>query len=590
MQGQVVRRADHESAAHKFTDPGHEHAYMHRPAAGDCSHISGCAANCLCLRRWDSTATWGGLSVPGSADTVTINSGITVTVPASYVAQCITISFTTGTVGPAAINLADATSSLTASGAVTIQMPGAGGVSNSIDVGAGTFSAASLALSATTGGTRLSRLLIATGTATVTGNITSAGADSQILFSGAGTLRTGGTFLSGAAGTFIASTGTVNFNRAGTQTIAPFAYTFNNVILSGTSAKTVTNAVINGILSREGTATTAGTAPTYGSSATLQYKGSAAQTTGIEFPASWTGSGGIKINNAAGVTLAAAKNINGNPLIIGDTVANCIFSDGGFQLSATGTLNLVSGTLKLGSTTVATTFPAFSTLNISAGTVIDYAAGVAQTVATTPSYQNLTISGTGAKTTAAGTLGIAGNWAVGSAVALNTNNTVVSLTGNLTGTGVITQGAGAITILGNWTNSGAFVGGAGGVTYNAAGAQTVGRGTYVTLNLSNAGLKTLGAAITVSGTLTIDPGVSVNTSASNFGLTLNGTFVNNGTFTANGSPITIGGTATQSIPGFTTTGTVSVTKTGGTATFTGNVNGGAFTLNGTGGTLDLALA
>ena len=94
------------------------------------------------------------------------------------------------------------------------------------------------------------------------------------------------------AGTFTASTGTVNFYAAGAQSIAPFAYTFNNVTLSGSGAKTTTNATINGILSMEGTATTTGTVATYGGSATLQYKGSAAQTTGTEFPATWSGSGG----------------------------------------------------------------------------------------------------------------------------------------------------------------------------------------------------------------------------------------------------------------------------------------------------------
>jgi hypothetical protein len=45
--------------------------------------------------------------------------------------------------------------------------------------------------------------------------------------------------------------------------------------------------------------------------------------------------------------------------------------------------------------------------------------------------------------------------------------------------------------------------------------------------------------------------------------------------------------ANQSIPAFTTTGTVSMLKTAGTATFTGNVNGGGLTINGTGGTLNL---
>jgi hypothetical protein len=106
----------------------------------------------------------------------------------------------------------------------------------------------------------------------------------------------------------------------------------------------------------------------------------------------------------------------------------------------------------------------------------------------------------------------------------------------------------------------------------------------------SAGTTTLGVGIAVNGVLTVGLGATLNTSAANnYAVTLNGDFSNSGTFTANGSAITIGGGAAQSIAGFTTTGTVSMTKTAGTATFTGNVNGGALTINGTSGTLNLGV-
>jgi hypothetical protein len=72
-----------------------------------------------------------------------------------------------------------------------------------------------------------------------------------------------------------------------------------------------------------------------------------------------------------------------------------ILADGGNQLSSTGTLNLVAGTFRLGSATVATTWPAFTTNAISTGGTVEYAAGVAQTVSAVPTYQNLTISAAG---------------------------------------------------------------------------------------------------------------------------------------------------------------------------------------------------
>ena len=100
----------------------------------------------------------------------------------------------------------------------------------------------------------------------------------------------------------------VEWYAGGAQTCA--GVTYNNLTLSGSGAKTVTGVTINGILSREGTATAAGTTPTYGAAATLQYKGSAAQTTGIEFPATFNGTGGIIINNLSGVALSNSVAIN----------------------------------------------------------------------------------------------------------------------------------------------------------------------------------------------------------------------------------------------------------------------------------------
>ena len=199
---------------------------------------------------WNNTATWGGSSIPGSSDSVTIGALVTVTVPSGYAAQCTTIAFSTSA-GASTITLADATASLTASGAVTIARKATDNTANTLNVGAGTFTGASLALSGTTG-SRLTEFTISTGTATITANITSAGGDSHIIFSGAGTLKVGGTFMSGGtvAGLFTASTGTVNFNGSGSQTIAPYAYTFNNVIFSNAGSKTIgTNATINGNLS-----------------------------------------------------------------------------------------------------------------------------------------------------------------------------------------------------------------------------------------------------------------------------------------------------------------------------------------------------
>jgi hypothetical protein len=72
-----------------------------------------------------------------------------------------------------------------------------------------------------------------------------------------------------------------------------------------------------------------------------------------------------------------------------------ILADGGNQLTSTATLNLVAGTFRLGSATVATAWPAFATNAISTGGTVEYASGVSQTVSAIPTYQDLTISAAG---------------------------------------------------------------------------------------------------------------------------------------------------------------------------------------------------
>ncbi|MEI6049805.1 MAG: hypothetical protein WCS03_12950, partial [Bacteroidota bacterium] len=207
-----------------------------------------------------------------------------------------------------------------------------------------------------------------------------------------------------ADGTFTVGTSTVNYNASSIQTVAPLTY--NNLSLSGSNIKTTTGVTVNGILSMEGTAT-ASAVPTYGGAATLQYKGSNAQSTGPEFPATWSGTGGIKIENAngTGVTLNSITTINNSSLTIGGSVSNSIFNDGGKQITASGntTLNLNSGTFKLGSATVATTFPVFSgTPTIATGTTVEYASTFAVQTVSAQTYSNLTISGTGTYNKVAG--------------------------------------------------------------------------------------------------------------------------------------------------------------------------------------------
>lgn len=329
-----------------------------------------------------------------------------------------------------------------------------------------------------TGGARGSQLVLGAGIAlNVTGAVTinpstSTNATRQkILAVGSGTLTaasitiTGGTSaartaqLTVSTGT-ITTTGSITF--AGTATAARLIYTGTGTVN------------LAGNFGAGGTLTTV-------AGSILNFNGSVAQTA-----ASYTTYNVVKVNNAAGLTMLGTSTIA--TLTIGDVTASSVFSDGGFQVTSAGTLNLTSGTFKLGSATAATTFPAFVTRNISAGTTVEYASGIAQAVSATPAYQNLTLSGAGNKTAAAG-------------LTVNGNFTIVA--------GTFTAGAFAHAVGGNWSNGGTFTAGTSTVTFNGAAAQIIGgtsNTTFNNLTVSNGSGVSLASSPAISGTLTLTTG------------------------------------------------------------------------------------
>lgn len=182
----------------------------------------------------------------------------------------------------------------------------------SLLVDSGTFRTGSVsANSAGTNNRRDAYIRISTGNVTVDGdiNLNSLSQRTYILFTDEGNLYVGGTITGGiitsttGGGNQGPTSGTVIYNNAGAQVAG--AYEYNNITLTGTGAKTVSGITVNGILSMEGTATAAGTTPSYGASSTIQYRGSAAQVTGIEMPVSYSGSGGVIIDNSSGITLSS---------------------------------------------------------------------------------------------------------------------------------------------------------------------------------------------------------------------------------------------------------------------------------------------
>ncbi|MCX6256689.1 MAG: T9SS type A sorting domain-containing protein [Bacteroidia bacterium] len=463
-----------------------------------------------------SFTTTGALSVSKTSGTATLMGNV----------NAASLAFNTSTNGSTILALNSSGVTLTISGGITINQPSANNTSNTLQVGAGNVTCSTISLLGTTGTACNSNLNISTGTVTVSGDITSSGVCSRIIFSDAGN------FMGGSAGTFTASTSTVVFNLTGAQTVAPFAYTFNNVTLTGSGAKTTTNATINGILSMEGTATTTGIVPTYGSNATLQYKGSAAQTTGIEFPATWSGAGGVIIANTSGyaVTLGAAKVVNA-PLIINNgaifntSAANNYALTFGDDFINNGTFTANGSAITIANTKIVQSIAGFTTTG---------------TVQMTKTSGTATLQGA----TSGGVLtlnGISGTLNLGVGFTHNVNgiiftNGILNLgtcTINIAGavaltTGTLNLSSGTMNLTGNFTGTGTLIGGTGTINFNGTSAQTaVGNTGYYIVKINNAVGVTLTGAATLytltigdvtSGSIFNDGGFQL-TSTGNFNLT-----------------------------------------------------------------------
>lgn len=106
------------------------------------------------------------------------------------------------------------------------------------------------------------------------------------------------TVSGGGSHTFTANGSNATVVYSGTaQAVKATAY--RHLVLADSGVKTNTGVTVNGVLSMQGTATCTA-APVYGTNATLEYKGSAAQTSGPELTGFLPG---LAVNNTAGVTL-----------------------------------------------------------------------------------------------------------------------------------------------------------------------------------------------------------------------------------------------------------------------------------------------
>lgn len=359
--------------------------------------------------NWNVTSTWStssgggsGASVPVAGDTVFIGEAgaRTVTISAGYAAACATLTIgNTTKVGSSTLTLAAASVSLTVSGAVIVNSANNNNTTNALNVNAGTLSVGGNFTLNGGNGQRRAELLISTSTATISGNLGVANANSRVTFSGAGALNLAGNFANG--GTFTRSTGTVTYNGTGAQNVG--AYTYNNLTInkaSGTASLTANLPVAGNLSVTAGTLdlvtftanrTAAGGVFSVANNATLKLSAS-------NFPS----------NNYTTRTLGPTSTVNynggGTQTVSSHTYGHLSLSGGSTKTPASGTttiagnFTLASGVTYAGTTNnpiifLAGNFSNSGTFNSGTG-IYTFNGATAQTLTGATTFRNLTINKT----------------------------------------------------------------------------------------------------------------------------------------------------------------------------------------------------
>lgn len=485
--------------------------------------------------NWNSTATWGGLSVPVAGDAVTIGTGHTVTITAN--AACTSITFVSN-------------GTLTVSGTFTLDVSGTfimpvSGSNTAItfNVGSGTVTVGGLfRMDGGSGNaSKVNNLTISTGTLNLNGGFTTATTRCNVTFSAAGVLNISGAISSNPM-TLVKGTGTVNYAGSTVQDI--WLLDYYNLGISGTATKTSAAALtgLNGLnvangatLSLAAAGAPLGFTGTISGTGTVLYSSPSAQTISAATYPNLEFSGGAKTIDAG-----ATVTVNGN-WIIGSatsmtTNAAAVVSA---NITGSGSVTMASGTINIGGN-----WNNNGIFSGGTGTVVYN--GTTQSVAGL-TYYNLQTSNSGVKTLAANTV-VENVLTIGPSSTLNLSsfNLVLAAAGTpLVNTGILTKGTSTVSFQNvSSTNipaldyynldltggprvfaasgtigiANTFIPGAGGFTvagstvnFNGSGAQTIPAFIFNDLVLSGSGAKSILTATTVSvNTINIQDGPTLD--------------------------------------------------------------------------------
>ncbi len=161
--------------------------------------------------------------------------------------------------------------------------------------------------------------------------------------------------------------------------------------------------------------------------------------------------------------------------------------------SGTNTLTVSNATIAVGASTFAGSYSAgFGTVNLNAGSTVDYNLGGTQTVDSSKTYVNLTISTSGTKslnatTTVTGTLTVNG----GTLDTVNGSGYTVTTVGLTIGaSGTFRARTSAVTVTGSWTNAGTFTADTSTVTFNGGTTATIsGTTSFYNLTITHSAAK-----------------------------------------------------------------------------------------------------
>lgn len=448
---------------------------------------------------WTTPGTWSPSGVPTNADDVTIVATHTITMDGNT-GDCLSLTI-------------DGTAHWTATRTTNV---GAGGI-----------------------------IISATGniTGTASGVLTSTGGLQVNATTTSTTVRIQ---LQTNAGQTISGTGSIGRLRVSATATNTGTLTVTTALDGASTLTNAMNAVLNVGNSMTITGLTATAVPN-----TINYTRAGAQTIksttyhhlGITNSGTSTLGGDIAVNGdltlSAGTLALSSYNITGTA--------------SGLLTAAASTIITIGSTTVATSNTFPTGFVP-GNISLNATSRVTYQANAAQVITTAITYGNLTISGgasTVSKTLDGATLNITGTLTLGtSTVTLDAEGNTINLTSTLSGAGGLSFTTGTLNVSGSNSHTGTFTCGTGLVNYNRTGTQTVRGTTYNDLIISGSSTKTLGGNTIVLNDLTISGG-TLDVSTSNRSLNVGGDFTNNSVFNARSGTLTLDGGALQNLGGST---------------------------------------